>query len=362
MMATRSFRPYVPLLIHLLGWTLLVFALLLYNPLLTWNVELPTEFWIKQGVLLALYVGLFYLNAQVWVPRLLLRDRVVPFVLLVLGAVVGAYALVKVVETGLNLPELMHQAFHPDGGGKRWGGGGGRFNRFDVFVPLSVLMVLGISTSIAAVQTWQRDAHQRQVLEQEKTSTELSFLKAQINPHFFFNTLNNIYALTLIDAETAREALHRLSRMMRYVLYETQAETTLLSKEIAFVQDYIQLMQLRLTDKVTVHVEPPSPLRDVPVAPMLLLPFVENAFKHGVSATQPSRIHVGIHQQNGTLDVDIRNTVFPEKAPSLEVGSGIGLANTRRRLDLLYPGRYDLTVHQDAVANEHQVHLLLHLS
>lgn len=316
---------------------------------------MPPQYWVRQGVLFFLLVCVFYINARKWAPTYLLRGDIGLYILFVIGAIVVTMIAVKGIEHWLNLPALMERAFHPNGrldpkpkSGIRW---------FDTFVFLVTIMVVGISTSVTAVEKWQHDAEIRLALEQQRVSTELSFLKAQINPHFFFNTLNNIYALTLIDVDNAREALHRLSRMMRYVLYETQASTTLLSKELAFVQDYIQLMQLRLTDKVTVTFEQPSPLRDVPIAPMLLLPFVENAFKHGVSATHPSRIYVGIHQQNGTLEMEVQNTMFPEKNQSLEKSSGIGLANTRRRLDLLYPERYVLVVDENRQDNEYQVRL-----
>ncbi|WP_128544328.1 sensor histidine kinase [Larkinella soli] len=354
-MAFIKLRRDFPLLIHMLGWGLLGFALLVYQPL-SWEVSMPTLFWVKQGIYFSLLIGAFYLNSKVLVPRLLFRDRNSLYILSVLGTATLVILCLWGVERGFNLSELVHKAFHPDGGG--------RVKRYGWVQPsiLTTLLILGTSTSVAVVQKWQDDAQLRQSLEQARIGSELLFLKAQINPHFFFNTLNNIYALTLIDVEAAREALHRLSRMMRYVLYETGSDTTTLSKEISFVQDYIQLMQLRLTDKVNVTLEQPKPLSDVPVAPMLLLPFVENAFKHGVSALLPSRIFIGIRQQGQQLEMEVRNTIFPEKNPSLEMGNGIGLANTRRRLDLLYPDRYQLSVIPETRDHEYLVHLSLNLS
>jgi sensor histidine kinase YesM len=136
----------------------------------------------------------------------------------------------------------------------------------------------------------------------------------------------------------------------------------LLSQEIAFIQDYIELMQLRLTDKVEISFQKPSPLRDVQIAPMILLPFVENAFKHGVSSLHASRISIALHQQPGLLEVEVRNTLFSEQNKSLELGNGIGLVNTRRRLDLLYPDRYTLLVDEDTTQHEYMVHLTLDLS
>lgn len=361
-MGIISFRRSVPLLIHVLVWAVLGGSIFLVHPL-SWGIELPTEFWIKQIVQFGLLVGIFYLNAIVFVPKLLFQNRMGWFVLTVVGAIILVILVRQELDQYLNMRELMHKAFHPANGPRR-GPGPPRPNRdqFDLYGLLITLGILGVSTSMAAVQKWQKDAQIRLALEQEKLASELSLLKAQINPHFFFNTLNNIYALTLIDTDTAREAIHRLSRMMRYVLYETQSGHTLLSKEVAFVQDYIQLMQLRLTDKVTVTFDPPAPLHDGPIAPMLLLPFVENAFKHGVSALEPSQIYIGISQFDQQLIVEVRNSLFPDKRPSVDESSGIGLANTRRRLDLLYPGQYTLNVTEQTGENEYVVLLTLQLS
>jgi two-component system LytT family sensor kinase len=355
MAATPFSRRYVSLLSHLLGWGLLGY-LLFFSQSFNAEIRLPGLFWVRQGIFLCLMVGTFYLNSQVLVPRLLLRNQTGRYAAALMGVVVVVILVLLAVETWLNLPILMHRAFHPDGKGvpKVYG-----WIQPALF---TILLVLGISTSLAMLQKWQTETTLRLALEQAKTASELSFLKAQINPHFFFNTLNNIYALTLIDTETAREAIHRLSRMMRYILYDTQTGTTMLSKELAFVGDYIQLMQLRLTDKVTVTFSTPNPLHDQPVAPMILLPFVENAFKHGVSATQPSRIHIGIQQQQTRLILDVENTVFIEKTPSLEAGNGIGLTNTRRRLDLLYPGQYNLQINEHTSSGDYHVHLALDLS
>jgi two-component system, LytTR family, sensor kinase len=347
-MATLPLRRSVWLLIHVLIWAVLGGSIFLVHPL-SWGVELPNEFWIKQIFQFTLLIGAFYLSTLVLVPKLLLTNQIGWFILANVGLIAFMILFRQQADDWLNMRELMHQAFHPPGPSPA-----GRLKRetFDLFGMLITLGILSISTSMVLVQKWQRDAQLRQVQEQQRVETELAFLKAQINPHFFFNTLNNIYALTLIDGETAREALHKLSRLMRYVLYDTQAATTLLSKEVAFVQDYIELMKLRLTDNVTVHFEPPQPLYDASIAPMLLLPFIENAFKHGVSGVQPSHIHIDMSQPDARhLRVAVRNSRFADKTePSPERSNGIGLVNTRRRLDLLYPGRYSLTV-RDSLAD-----------
>jgi len=232
-----------------------------------------------------------------------------------------------------------------------------------------VVLVLSVSTSLGMGRRAQqeearrREAEQAQIeLERVQMLTEMSLLKAQLNPHFFFNTLNNIYALTRQDVERARKAIHRLSRLMRYVLYETQTGTALLSQEVRFLQDYIELMQLRLTDQVTLTLEWPEPLRDAAVAPLLLLTYIENAFKHGVSTDAPSHIHVSLRQPTpDTLELEVRNSYHNSYSVSLEPG-GIGLPNTQRRLELLYPGRHSLTITPRTHEQEYRVHLILQLT
>lgn len=354
-MAIASYRPYLKPLIHILIWMLLGIMLLLFHPL-SWQVTLPPEFWVKQGVLFCLLVMVFYLNSEVLVPLLLFRNKTGWFVMVLVGISLALMILVQMVDLWLNLPELMYRAFRPEGGdpppltSSHW---------FNTYLLLISFLVLGISTSVSAIQKWQKDVQIRQELEQQRVSTELLFLKAQINPHFFFNTLNNIYSLTHSNVVLARKALHKLSRMMRYVLYETQKDAALLSQETAFLQDYIELMQLRLSDKTTICFEKPEDLKDILIAPMLFLPFVENAFKHGVSALQPSQVFISIQQKQGQLQLTVRNPIFTRQGLVLEESNGIGLVNTRRRLDLLYPGKYMLKVNEDGSEKEFLVQLTL---
>lgn len=352
-MVTPFLYRHAYLLIHLLVF--LGLLLLLIQPL-SWTIQLPIEFWIRQGLLFVIWVYLFYLNANVMVPRLLFQNRINKFVLALLATVVAVVVLEMLISHWLNLPELMHRAFDPEGKSPRT-------NRF-FFNPvllLTTLLVLGISTSIKVVQKWQKDVELRQGLEKQKISTELSFLKAQINPHFFFNTLHSIYALTHIIIESSREALHTLSRMMRYVLYETQHGTTTLSKEIEFLQDYISLIQLRLTEKVKVEFVKPASYKDLQLAPMLFLPFIENAFKHGVSTLHPSNISIVLQQEDHRLKMEVRNSLLPQKSVVLEESSGIGLVNTRRRLDLIYPEEYELLIIEKTPENDYLVTLTLKL-
>ncbi|AMR29277.1 hypothetical protein A0257_20700 [Hymenobacter psoromatis] len=359
-MPTFSFQRSLTPLIHVLAWGLLALTLLLFQPM-QGRIVLPPQYWVKQGALLLLWGGAFYLTARVSVPRLLLRGRTGWFGLALMATALVIVLMGYLLESTLHLTELMRQAFHAaEAARQRFGPLRPRGSRFDLISMLITLLVLGIATAITVVQHWQQEARLRERLDQQRVEAELSLLKAQINPHFFFNTLNNIYSLTLIDGERARAALHRLSRMMRYVLYDTAAGQAQLGQEVAFIQDYITLMQLRLTDRVQVTFEHPEPVREVLIAPMLLLPFVENAFKHGVAATAPSRIFIGLRQPTQQqLEIVVRNTLFAKSSTDLAGSNGIGLVNTRRRLDLLYPGRYTLQVTEKTPDDEFEVKLSL---
>jgi two-component system LytT family sensor kinase len=358
-------------LLHALVWGLVAVLLIAQQP--DYPGPKPPEFWIKQGVVFAMLAGLFYMNTRWATPRLLHRRRPLAYLGLNAAAVLAVLFVHQQVEQRLHVPELVARAReaalnppnpwcaprpHLQPGPEEEGGG-----LFNPGILLMTLMVLGIATSLAAMEKAQRDAESRLELERQQVATELNLLKAQINPHFFFNTLNNIYALTLIDGEQARAALHRLSRMMRYVLYETPAGHTRLSQEINFMRDYIELMHLRLTSRVKVVFEAPDPPRpDQPIAPMMLLPFAENAFKHGVSATAPSCIYISLTQPtDDSVELIVRNTLFAERPEEDEEPGGIGLTNTRRRLDLLYPNRHTLTVTERTAAGNYEVCLSLNL-
>ena len=154
-----------------------------------------------------------------------------------------------------------------------------------------------------------------------------------------FNTLNNIYSLIQIDADRAQQAVHDLSRMLRYVLYESSCPTVPLAAEVEFLRDYIELMRIRLPRHVEVGVSLPEEPSPTPVAPLLFISLIENAFKHGTSNDRPSFIRIDIHERDGELVCRIRNSCFPKTA-SDRSGSGIGLKNLSKRLEMIYPQRH----------------------
>ncbi len=306
---------------------------------MSWNIDWPGEFWIKQ-VIFALTLSLVYfVNSKFWVKQVLVEKGLLRYGLYVVFSTIVVLVVIQLVERSLNLPELMHQVFRPNKPFKERP----LFFRYDFPGMLQVLLAFGISTIISLVKKAQQDALLREELEKEKASNELSYLKAQINPHFFFNTLNSIYALTSLNIESARDAIHTLSAMMRYVLYDSRKDHTMLSQEMQFIENYINLMKLRLSKKVVLTFDKPETIKDELIAPMLLLPFVENAFKHGISSKHPSEIKVSLTQDGNRFVLFTQNQVFENTEHNLDE-SGIGMTNTKRRLELIYPNNYELNI------------------
>lgn len=338
--------------VHFLG---LVIILSFTFPPFTWPVSLPIQFWIKQGINFIFWTGSFYLNLYVLVPKVLYKSKGFLFGILIFLCIIVIALLNWEISTAMNISVLMEKVSFVQNGRTNHKGS----MMADFSNTLNTVFVFGISTIIAVTWKINSDKIGAQDSEREKVTNELAFLKAQINPHFFFNILHTIYALTETNIKSAKDSIYTLSHMMRHVLYDTKNDFTTLEKEIEFVEDYIQLMQLRLTDQVQVIFDHPKTLKNVEVAPMLFLPFIENAYKHGISNIYPSYIFIGITQSANTMQLEVRNSIFNAHAENLEESNGIGLVNTKRRLDLIYPGRYELKVDKNEKASEFFIQLKL---
>jgi len=184
----------------------------------------------------------------------------------------------------------------------------------------------------------------RKELEKEKLHSELAFLKNQVSPHFFFNTLNNIYSLIGIDGPTAQESVLKLSKLMRYLLYESEHGETMMSHEIEFMNNYIDLMKLRISQKVELKIDFPKDFADFAIPPLLFVPFIENAFKHGVSYRDPSFIHIRMEIGKEQISFVSENSIGKSNQAEDLRYSGIGLDNVRKRLGLLFPGKHELKI------------------
>lgn len=199
-----------------------------------------------------------------------------------------------------------------------------------------LLVSLGLSLAIRLTQHWLIYELERKEKENQYFKTELTLLRYQIQPHFFFNSLNNIYSLIDISPEKAKETVYGLGKLMRYLLYQSSTEYIDLDTEIAFLKNYIELMKLRVSNNVKITAHFPDSTHGTKIAPFIFIPLLENAFKHGVSAYSSSEILIDLRLENQQLLCIVQNSYFP-KNKSDKSGSGIGLENLRTRLRLMYP-------------------------
>ena len=204
---------------------------------------------------------------------------------------------------------------------------------------LNLAIFAGGATALALARRWVTTDQKLKEVEAERATAELRNLRSQINPHFLLNTLNNIYALTAFDPPKAQQAIQELSKMLRHILYDYQQPKVALSDEVEFLQNYVNLMRIRLSDSVDVKFQTFIANPQLEVAPMVFISLVENAFKHGVSPSEPSFIHIQIESADNQIVCDIQNSNHPKTAND-HSGHGIGLVQVQRRLELTYPDHY----------------------
>lgn len=195
------------------------------------------------------------------------------------------------------------------------------------------------ATALALARRWVTADQSLKELEAARAQAELRNLRNQINPHFLLNTLNNIYALTAFDTAKAQETIQELSKMLRHILYDYQQPTVPVSDEVEFLENYVKLMRIRLPETVSVTFNTNIQSSRIEIAPMIFISLVENAFKHGISPTEPSFIHINIDANEQTIVCSIENSNNP-KSSSDHSGHGIGLQQVERRLELAYPEKY----------------------
>ncbi|NDW18466.1 GHKL domain-containing protein [Dysgonomonas sp. 216] len=204
-----------------------------------------------------------------------------------------------------------------------------------------IVLSIGMSVALKATMRWHKDSINFESVKSAQLEADLRNLRSQLNPHFLFNTLNNIYSLIAIDSPKAQEAVHMLSRLLRYVLYENDQKFVSVDKEIEFTKNYIDLMRLRLNPNVKLNVL----IRDEgcknQIASLMFMTLIENAFKHGINNTDESFIDIKILvEENKGILCTVENSISESNEAMESKNSGIGLSNLKKRLDLLYPGKY----------------------
>lgn len=331
-------------IIHVMAWLLFGFALLIH-PAITWTIEIPKEFWAKQILLLVLMACIYTANANL-VSRLLVHNRFTAYSLLVILMITGVQVFSLIFDVFTSLPSLLKTAWGLKSVPTAF--------HLDIFALISTVMIIGISTSVRMFRYWQANSEQKEQSEKQHLNAELLFLKSQINPHFFFNTLNTIYSLSFHDVEHSRDALLKLSKMMRYALYKHEDDETLISDEITFIRNYVELMKLRLRKPSSVILTITEIAEQAHIAPMLLIPFIENAFKYGAGCEEDGAIQIEVKQTSTHFYLMVRNAIFkPEETIQK---NAVGIANTTRRLNLLYPGCHTLHYGRSA-GNSYNVNL-----
>ncbi len=312
--------------IHAIVWLLLISVPLLLQ---LENERMPFRIMVNIWLMLFDICLVFYMNYLFALEKLFYRKKMVLFVLLNIFLVFFIYFMDGVVHGVLSnnivkpprkVSSTIQTIFI--------------YNKF-----IYTLLGVGAALAVKYYDRLVQSERAREKLETEKLSSEITLLKYQIQPHFFFNTLNNIYSLIAKSPSDAQKAVHSLSKMMRYVLYDNSSTEISLSKEIAFIENYDKLMRLRLGERVKVSVDVPEDVVDINIPPLLLIPLLENAYKHGVSATEQSFIDCFVRIEDNKLVFQVSNTMF-EKDNEDRSHSGIGLSNLRKRLDILYGDKY----------------------
>lgn len=348
-------KHYLPeLLIYVAVWSIVFLFPVVGNFFDLLSGKVNTMHW--EGILIQWFdvlpfLILFLLNNYRLAPRLFFKQKVGLYVISVIGLTmfimisvgfcdVYGHFIPPDMSEDFRPPHRLEDNFHHPHGENR-----------PRFIPLMrgplmgrvLVALLMLSFNLAVKQFFKsmRDKERMRELERHTLQSELDYLKYQINPHFFMNTLNNIHALVDIDTEKAKQTIVELSRLMRYMLYEADKRTVLLTQEIHFLYHYIELMRIRYPDTVCIDVALPEDAGEVQVPPLLFISFVENAFKHGVNYQGNSFVSVSLEVEKNEILFHCSNSNFGKNE---EQCHGIGLENIRKRLQLLFDDRYVLSI------------------
>ena len=332
-------------IIYTIVWIVLFLSPLV--SLLTNNEHVQDTVWLKRSLMdtygaLLVFLVVFLIHNHVLAP-LIVKHKNVKIYIVCCVVLITAFQLSQCVRkpdgrpmTTLNMDETPPPPPPPNGPPPIDGHSLSRF----------FIVILMIGANLGVKYYFQSEEEKKHLakLKEQSLKQELDYLRYQINPHFIMNTLNNIHALVDIDPEQAKDSIVDMSRMMRYLLYDSDKQYVSMAKTIPFIKKYLNLMKLRYTDQVTVNLHvPESCPEDVVAAPLVFVPFVENAFKHGVSYDKPSTIDIDIKREDGRLLFHCRNTKSDVKH---EYG-GVGLNNVTKRLELIYGNDYSLDITDD---------------
>ncbi|WP_405604747.1 sensor histidine kinase [Polaribacter sp. Asnod1-A03] len=321
----------ITFLSHLLVW----FVLFSMPYLLSYGQEQEIDrviahFWIP----LVFSAVIFYFNYFVLIDRFLFTKKTIWFLVINISLIAFFIFLKETIESAF-FQEFTRRKISENGEEI-----GPPFKMFIYVQMVSYMAPLLFSIAVKTTTRWVKTEAERKEAANFKLQSELQHLHYQLQPHFFFNSLNNIYAMVDISPDQAKTSIHSLSKLMRYMLYETNVEQVLLTKEIDFMKKYVDLMKLRVSDKTLVNYSFPVKETNIKIAPLLFISLIENAFKHGVSASKESLISINMTCKDKNVIFTIENDNYP-KLTEDKSGSGIGLQNIVKRLELLYPQKHE---------------------
>ncbi len=345
------------LALHVIAWIIvIIIPLYLSNAFGGGNQHRIYEFYLH-----TFSAGLIFYIVYSWlVPRFFLQDKIFTYVILLIGIIIATYFVTNFIEESFLFDPIKEAKFQE--AMRNMAGENENFRpprkAFGLIKHvLTCVLVSGFAMGLGVMEKLKQNEKKQKELEKEKLNSELAFLKNQVSPHFFFNTLNNIYSLIGIDGSTAQDSILKLSKLMRYMLYESENGKTLMSNEIDFMNNYIDLMKLRLSPRVELHIDFPKEFPDFSIPPLLFVPFIENAFKYGVSYRDHSFINIRMKIDDQKIIFISENSIGKNNQSEDLQHSGIGLGNVQKRLNLLFAGKHELKIEQ----NEDVFHVELRL-
>lgn len=327
---------YTVIIVHILLWSMILVAPYFFmdrENLFRWDMFIRSS----PNMLGLLFI--FYINYFLLIDKFLFKGKTYQFIFYNILFVIAMLALMHygndLVRTLTNQPvRRRYRRVSP------W--------LFVIKNITTLVTMIGLSVALKMTFQWFIVENERKELEKAKTEAELQNIKNQISPHFLLNTLNNIYALIEFNPNKAQQSVLDLSKLLRYMLYDNEKTYVPLHQEISFINNYIDLMRLRLSDNVDLKTNIDNNSNsNTPIAPLIYISLIENAFKHGISSSKPSFINFSIIEiSDGIIEFVSKNSYFP-KSNSDKSGSGIGLELVRKRLDFVYPNKYDWEINHD---------------
>lgn len=319
---------YLKIILHFFLWLLLF----IYPIASLTDQYLIYRNWLS---LTAIFIA-FYFNYFVLVDYYFLNNKKLQFYVLNICLVVALYFLIGYY--------IGNEIFHPSFDGEPLREiRSGAMTTIQVILP--IVLGIGMCVGLKVNTHLNKNKLLLQQVKQTQLKAEINYLKYQVQPHFLFNTLNNIYALIDASPVKAKESIHTMSKMMRYLLHGASNNKVPLVKEIEFLERYIDLMQMRVSSNVILVKKIPIINQPIKIAPLLFITFVENAFKHGVDAIKESSITINLEIEKEYIKYSVINSSFPEKENITD--SGIGLENLKKRLDILYPNAFNLITKEE---------------